>query len=282
VVRVDHEDVVFRTEEGKYKAVVEEIAEVHAKGQPVLVGTVTIEASELLSKMLKRRGIPHEVLNAKFHQREAEIVAQAGRSGAVTISTNMAGRGTDIVLGGNAEWAARQLLEREGFDRYDSDVELFIKAIMLGKSDEARALARKLEGLPADIIGRLEKLRDEAAADHERVVALGGLHIIGTERHESRRIDNQLCGRARRQGDPVSSRVCVAFEDVRMRRFADERVLGMMDRLGMDDSQPIEARMVTGAIERAQKRVEDRNFGIRKQLLEYDNVMSKQREVIYA
>ena len=282
VVRVDHEDVVFRTEEGKYKAVVEEIAEVHAKGQPVLVGTVTIEASELLSKMLKRRGIPHEVLNAKFHQREAEIVAQAGRSGAVTISTNMAGRGTDIVLGGNAEWAARQLLEREGFDRYDSDVELFIKAIMLGKSDEARALARKLEGLPADIIGRLEKLRDEAAADHERVVALGGLHIIGTERHESRRIDNQLRGRAGRQGDPGSSRFYVSFEDDLMRLFANERVLGMMDRLGMDDSQPIEARMVTGAIERAQKRVEDRNFGIRKQLLEYDNVMSKQREVIYA
>ena len=282
VVRVDHEDVVFRTEEGKYKAVVEEIAEVHDKGQPVLVGTVTIEASELLSKMLKRRGIPHEVLNAKFHQREAEIVAQAGRSGAVTISTNMAGRGTDIVLGGNAEWAARQLLEREGFDRYDSDVELFIKAIMLGKSDEARALARKLEGLPADIIGRLEKLRDEAAADHERVVALGGLHIIGTERHESRRIDNQLRGRAGRQGDPGSSRFYVSFEDDLMRLFANERVLGMMDRLGMDDSQPIEARMVTGAIERAQKRVEDRNFGIRKQLLEYDNVMSKQREVIYA
>ncbi|MFA5550568.1 MAG: preprotein translocase subunit SecA [Trueperaceae bacterium] len=282
VVRQDGEDVVFRTEEGKFKAVVDEIVEVHAKGQPVLVGTVTIDSSERLSRMLKRQGVPHEVLNAKFHGREAEIVAQAGRSSAVTISTNMAGRGTDIVLGGNPEWAARHLLEREGFDRYDSDTELFIKAIMLRKPDEARTLAQKLEGLPADIVPRLEKLRDEAEADHERVKGVGGLHIIGTERHESRRIDNQLRGRAGRQGDPGSSRFYVSFEDDLMRLFANERVLGMMDRLGMDDSQPIEAKMVTGAIERAQKRVEDRNFGIRKQLLEYDNVMSKQREVIYA
>ncbi len=282
VIRKDEEDMVFRTEEGKFNAVVEEIVQVHDKGQPVLVGTVTIDSSERLSRMLKRRGVPHEVLNAKFHGREAEIVAQAGRSGAVTISTNMAGRGTDIVLGGNPEWAARQLLEREGFDRYDSDTELFIKAIMLRKPDEARTLAQKLEGLPADIIPRLEKLRDDADADHEKVKSLGGLHIIGTERHESRRIDNQLRGRAGRQGDPGSSRFYVSFEDDLMRLFANDRVLGMMDRLGMDDSQPIEARMVSGAIERAQKRVEDRNFGIRKQLLEYDNVMSKQREVIYA
>jgi len=200
----------------------------------------------------------------------------------VTISTNMAGRGTDIVLGGNAEWLARQLLEREGFDRYDSDTELFIKAIMMRRPDEARAALEKLDGLPPEILPRLEKLRDEADADHQKVVSLGGLHIIGTERHESRRIDNQLRGRAGRQGDPGSSRFYVSFEDDLMRLFANERVLGMMDRLGMDDSQPIEARMVTGAIERAQKRVEDRNFGIRKQLLEYDNVMSKQREVVYA
>ncbi len=282
VIRRDDEDIIFRTEDGKFTAVVEEIAEVHATGQPVLVGTVTIDASERLSKMLKRRGVEHEVLNAKYHGREAEIVAQAGRSSAVTISTNMAGRGTDIVLGGNAEWSMRQLLEREGFDRYDSDTELFIMAIMRRRPDEARAVAAKLEGLPEAIIPRLEKLRDDAEADHERVKDVGGLHIIGTERHESRRIDNQLRGRAGRQGDPGSSRFYVSFEDDLMRLFANERVLGMMDRLGMDDSQPIEARMVTGAIERAQKRVEDRNFGIRKQLLEYDNVMSKQREVIYA
>jgi len=280
--RQDFEDVVFRTAKGKYEAAVEEIVEVHKTGKPILVGTVTIEASERLSGMLRRRGVKHEVLNAKFHGREAEIVGQAGRSGAVTISTNMAGRGTDIVLGGNPEWLARQLLEREGFERYDSDTELFIKAIMLGRMDEARDRALKLEGLPAGMVEQIANIRDEAMRDHERVVQAGGLHIIGTERHESRRIDNQLRGRAGRQGDPGSSRFYVSFEDDLMRLFANERVLGMMDRLGMDDSQPIEARMVTGAIERAQKRVEDRNFGIRKQLLEYDNVMSKQREVIYA
>jgi preprotein translocase subunit SecA len=281
MIRKDHEDVVFRTTEGKYLAVVEEIVEVHKSGQPVLVGTVTIEASERLSKMLLRKGIKHQVLNAKQHQREAEIVSQAGRIGAVTISTNMAGRGTDIVLGGNPEALARQLLEREGFDRYDSDTELFIKALMLHREDEARAIARRLEGLPEGIMARIVQLRDEAERDHVKVVGLGGLHIIGTERHESRRIDNQLRGRAGRQGDPGSSRFYVSFEDDLMRLFANERVLGMMDRLGMDDSAPIEARMVTGAIERAQKRVEDRNFGIRKQLLDFDNVMSKQREVIY-
>ena len=281
VVRKDYEDIVYRTEQGKYDAVVEEIAEIHQTGQPILVGTVTIEASERLASMLKRKGIRHEILNAKQHAREADIVSQAGRSGAVTISTNMAGRGTDIVLGGNPEALARQLLTREGFDRYDSDTELLIKSVMLHKMDDARDIARRMEDLPADILGKLERLRDEAAEDHERVIAAGGLHIIGTERHEARRIDNQLRGRSGRQGDPGSSRFYVSFEDDLMRLFASERVLGMMDRLGMDDSQPIEAKMVTGAIERAQKRVEDRNLGIRKQLLEYDNVMSKQREVIY-
>src|SRR5690606_772847 len=174
VIRDDGEDVVFRTQQGKYDSVVDEIAEVHATGRPILVGTVTIESSERLSKMLKHRGIPHEVLNAKFHGREAEIVAQAGRSSAVTISTNMAGRGTDIVLGGSAEWLARQQLEREGFERYDSDTELFIRAIMLGRADEARDLGRRMEGLPADIIPRLEKIRDDAKVDHEKVVAAGG------------------------------------------------------------------------------------------------------------
>ncbi|MEX2536730.1 MAG: preprotein translocase subunit SecA [Trueperaceae bacterium] len=281
IIRGDAEDIVYRTLEGKYESVVEEIAEVHATGQPILVGTVTIEASERLSRMLKRKGIEHQVLNAKHHLKEAEIVSQAGRSSAVTISTNMAGRGTDIVLGGNPEMLARKLLEREGFERYDSDTELLIKSTMLRKMDDAREIARRIEGLPEDILPKLERLRDEAERDHNKVVEAGGLHIIGTERHESRRIDNQLRGRAGRQGDPGSSRFYVSFEDDLMRIFASGRVLGMMDRLGMDDSQPIEAKMVTGAIERAQKRVEDRNFGIRKQLLEYDNVMSKQREVIY-
>ncbi|MEX2542571.1 MAG: preprotein translocase subunit SecA [Trueperaceae bacterium] len=282
VIRRDAEDVVYRTLDGKYDSVVEEIAEVHATGQPILVGTVTIEASERLGRMLKRKGIENQVLNAKHHLKEAEIVAQAGRSSAVTISTNMAGRGTDIVLGGNPEMLARKQLEREGFERYDSDTELLIKSVMLHKMDDAREIARRIEGLPTDILGKLEKLRDDAERDHNKVVEAGGLHIIGTERHESRRIDNQLRGRAGRQGDPGSSRFYVSFEDDLMRIFASGKVLAMMDRLGMDDSQPIEARMVTGAIERAQKRVEDRNFGIRKQLLEYDNVMSKQREVIYA
>lgn len=281
VIRKDYDDIVYRTEKGKFEAVVREIEEVHKTGQPILVGTVTIDASEKLSAMLRRRGIKHEVLNAKHHAREAEIVAQAGRSGAVTISTNMAGRGTDIVLGGNPEAIAGQLVERYGVSRYDENVELCIKAVMLGKVDIARKLVREIEGLPEDIIPTLERLRDEAKADRERVVELGGLHIIGTERHESRRIDNQLRGRSGRQGDPGSSRFYVSFEDDLMRLFANERVLGMMDRLGMDDTQPIEAKMVTSAIERAQKRVEDRNFGIRKQLLEFDNVMSKQREVIY-
>ncbi len=281
VIRKDAEDIVYRTEAGKYGAVVAEIEELHKTGQPILVGTVTIEASERLSTMLKRKGIKHQVLNAKYHEREAEIVSQAGRSSAVTISTNMAGRGTDIVLGGNPEALAGQLLERQGTSRYDENVELFIKLVMRGKTDEAREIAREVESLPEDIIPTLEKLRDEAKTDHEKVVGLGGLHIIGTERHESRRIDNQLRGRSGRQGDPGSSRFYVSFEDDLMRLFANERVLGMMDRLGMDDAQPIEAKMVTGAIERAQKRVEDRNFGIRKQLLEFDNVMSKQREVIY-
>jgi preprotein translocase subunit SecA len=282
VIRNDENDVVYRYQKGKYDAAVEEIVEVHKTGQPILVGTVTIEASERLSKMLKRKGVPHQVLNAKHHLKEADIVSQAGRSGTVTISTNMAGRGTDIVLGGNPEALARQLLTREGFELYDSDTELLIKSVMLHKMDDAREIAERIEGLPENILEKLEALRDEAEIDHERVVEAGGLHIIGTERHESRRIDNQLRGRAGRQGDAGSSRFYVSFEDDLMRLFASDRVLGWIDRMGMNDDEPIEAGMVTGAIERAQKRVEDRNFGIRKQLLEYDNVMSKQREVIYA
>ncbi len=282
VVRKDYNDVIYRSIKGKYDAVVAEIEEIHKTGQPILVGTVTIEASERLSTMLRNKKITHKVLNAKYHEKEAEIVAQAGRSKAVTISTNMAGRGTDIVLGGNPEALARQRLEALGLERYDRETELFIKSIMLGRIDEAKKLVRKMEGLSEDIVPQLERIRDEAKADQEKVIEAGGLHIIGTERHESRRIDNQLRGRSGRQGDAGSSRFYISFEDDLMRLFASDRVVGMMDRLGMDDNQPIEAKMVTGAIERAQKRVEDRNFGIRKQLLEYDNVMSKQREVIYA
>ncbi len=281
-IRKDHNDVIYRSIKGKYDAVVTEVEEIHKTGQPILVGTVTIEASEHLAKMLQRKKILHKVLNAKYHEKEAEIISQAGRSSAVTISTNMAGRGTDIVLGGNPEALARQRLETLGLERYDRQTELFIKSIMLQRTDEAKKIARQIEGLPEDIIPQLEKIRDEAKNDQKKVLEVGGLHIIGTERHESRRIDNQLRGRSGRQGDPGSSRFYISFEDDLMRLFASDRVVKMMDRLGMDDSQPIEAGMVTGAIERAQKRVEDRNFGIRKQLLEYDNVMSKQREVIYA
>lgn len=281
IIRRDDNDIVFRSIKGKYDAAVEDIIETHKTGQPILVGTVTIEASELLSRMLKRKGIKHEVLNAKQHLREADIVAQAGRSNAVTISTNMAGRGTDIVLGGNPEALARQLLVREGFEKYDTDVELFIKSIMLDKLDDAEKIAKRFEDLPHNIISKIINIRDEAKADQEKVLAAGGLHIIGTERHESRRIDNQLRGRSGRQGDPGSSRFYVSFEDDLMRLFANERTIAMLDRFGMDDSQPIDSKMITGSIERAQKRVEERNFGIRKQLLEYDNVMSKQREVIY-
>ncbi|MEX2502366.1 MAG: preprotein translocase subunit SecA, partial [Trueperaceae bacterium] len=225
VIRKDDEDMVFRTIDGKYRNVVAEIVEVHGSGQPILVGTVTVEASETLSRMLKRKGVPHEVLNAKYHAREADIVAQAGRSGAVTISTNMAGRGTDIVLGGNPETLARQMLVREGFERYDSDTELLIKSVMMDRLDEARDIARRMEGLPPDVLGKLEALRDEAHADHEKVITAGGLHIIGTERHEARRIDNQLRGRSGRQGDPGSSRFFVSFEDDLMQLFASERVL---------------------------------------------------------
>lgn len=282
VIRADHNDVIYRTIKGKYDAVVAEIEEVHKTGQPILVGTVTVEASERLSRLLRNKKVHHKVLNAKYLEKEAEIIAQAGRSNAVTISTNMAGRGTDIVLGGNPEALARQRLTDLGLERYDRETELFIKSIMLGRADEAKTIARQLEDLPEDIIPQLEKIRDEAKADQKKVIEVGGLHIVGTERHESRRIDNQLRGRSGRQGDPGSSRFYISFEDDLMRLFASDRVVKMMDRLGMDDSQPIEAGMVTGAIERAQSRVEDRNFGIRKQLLEYDNVMSKQREIIYA
>jgi preprotein translocase subunit SecA len=248
MIRKDEHDVVYRTEREKFDAVVEEIAEKNEKGQPVLVGTISIEKSEHLSSMLKKRKIPHVVLNAKYHEQEAPIVAQAGQVGAVTIATNMAGRGTDILLGGNPEYLARQ------------------KAKNAPPEDYARLLS---------------ELKKETAEAHEQVVELGGLHILGTERHESRRIDNQLRGRAGRQGDPGSSRFFLSLEDDLMRIFGSDRLSGLMKRLGMEEGVPIEHRWVTNSIERAQSQVEGRNFDTRKHLLQYDDVMNKQREEIY-
>ncbi len=255
MIRVDESDLVFRNEQGKYSAVIDEIVEMNEQGRPVLVGTVSVEKSELLGSMLDRRGIKHEVLNAKFHEKEAPIVAQAGKSGAVTIATNMAGRGTDILLGGNPAGLASEMLHRRGLNPAEVDKETY---------DEAFAEAKKI--------------CDE---DHERVVAVGGLHIIGTERHDSRRIDNQLRGRAGRQGDPGSSRFYLSIEDDLMKRFASDRVAGLMERLGLDEDMAIESRLVSKTIESAQSRVEGYNFDIRKRVVEYDDVISKQRETIY-
>ncbi|MFC4455718.1 preprotein translocase subunit SecA [Deinococcus sonorensis] len=281
IIRQDAEDLIYRTKVGKFGAVVQETVQMHATGRPVLIGTVSIETSELLSQLLHQAGVPHNVLNAKYEAQEASIVAQAGRSNQVTIATNMAGRGTDIMLGGNAEFMLGEALESMGLSRYDQATENFIKSVMR-KDGQAQQLATLLPGVTPEFVQQAEQMRDAVEQDRVRVREAGGLHIIGTERHESRRIDNQLRGRAGRQGDPGSSRFYVSFEDELMRLFANDRVVAMMDRLGMDDSQPIEAKMVTGAIERAQARVEDRNFGTRKQLLEFDNVMSKQREIVYA
>ncbi|MGH7300101.1 MAG: preprotein translocase subunit SecA, partial [Candidatus Rokuibacteriota bacterium] len=253
--RVNHPDVVYKTEREKFDAVADEIAERHAKAQPVLVGTVSIEKSERLSKLLKKRGIAHQVLNAKYHEREAEIVAQAGREKGVTIATNMAGRGTDILLGGNPDFLAKGLLSKKGLDPATAPAE-----------------AREAAWLEA------KKATDP---EHERVVGVGGLHIIGTERHESRRVDNQLRGRSGRQGDPGSSRFYLSLEDDLLRIFGSERIQRIMDRLGMEEGEPIEHKLVTRAIGTAQKRVETRNFEIRKHLLEYDDVMNRQREIVY-
>jgi preprotein translocase subunit SecA len=251
MIRLDYADVVYRTEKEKFTAIVEEIKECHERGQPVLVGTISIEKSERLAGYLSRNGVKHNVLNAKQHEREAEIIAQAGRKGAVTIATNMAGRGTDILLGGNPDFMFKQILYRE----------------------ENLADARKLE--------IFEQIRVDCEKDKQEVIAAGGLHILGTERHESRRIDNQLRGRAGRQGDPGSSRFYLSLEDDLMRIFASERVSQLMLKLGMEEGVPIEHGMVTRAIANAQKKVEAHHFEIRKQLLEYDDVMNKQREVIY-
>jgi preprotein translocase subunit SecA len=255
MIRVDHPDVIYKTEKGKFEAIVVEIAEVHQTGRPVLVGTISIEKSELLSVMLKRRGVSHQVLNAKYHEKEAEIIAQAGRINAVTIATNMAGRGTDILLGGNAEFLAKDILKSRGIDPQQATPE------------EYRLV--------------LAEVKAVTDPEHEKVVSLGGLHIIGTERHESRRIDNQLRGRAGRQGDPGSSRFFVAMEDDLMRLFGGEMISGLMERLGWTEDMPIEHKTIAKRIEAAQRRVEARNFEIRKNVLEYDDVLNKQREIIY-
>jgi len=271
MIRVDHPDVVYRSEKGKFEAVVEEIEELYDRGQPVLVGTISIEKSERLSKMLEKKGIPHQVLNAKHHEREAEIIAQAGRVGTVTIATNMAGRGTDILLGGNPEFLARQKMRQKG---YKDDV-IHAVSEKLPPTDPELAEPRR------EYLQYLEEATRQTEEEHKRVVELGGLHIIGTERHEARRIDNQLRGRSGRQGDPGSSRFYLSLEDDLMRLFGSDNIAGFLDRLGMDDSTPIEHPLVTRSIETAQKRVEARNFDIRKHVLEYDDVMNKQREVIY-
>jgi len=255
LIRVNQPDVVYKTEREKFNAVVEDIIERNQKGQPVLVGTVSIEKSEQLSKLLKKRGVRHEVLNAKYHEREAEIVAQAGREGAVTIATNMAGRGTDILLGGNPDFLAKEVLRKKGLE-------------------PATAAA-------ADRQAALEEALRITEPEHERVVALGGLHIVGTERHEARRVDNQLRGRSGRQGDPGSSRFYLSLEDDLLRIFGSQRIQGIMERLGMQEGEPIEHKLVTRAIATAQKRVETHHYEIRKHLLEYDDVMNKQREIIY-
>jgi len=277
MIRVDHSDVVYKSGESKFRAVVDEIAECYQRGQPVLVGTLAIETSEMLSHMLKRRGIPHEVLNAKYHEREAAIIAQAGRSGAVTIATNMAGRGVDILLGGNPEGLARERLRREGVD---------LTTIPLVQWNEAVEMLRRGEDPTKVFLERwaqvLTESWHECAADREKVVALGGLHIVGTERHEARRIDNQLRGRAGRQGDPGSSRFYVALDDDLMRRFGGQSIAGLMERLGVEDNVPIQHSMVSRAIENAQIKVEGYNFDIRKHVLEYDDVVNTQREIIYA
>jgi preprotein translocase subunit SecA len=255
MVRDDFADLVYRNQKGKWNAVVDEIAEEHEAGRPVLVGTISVAISEMLADMLKRRGIKHNVLNAKFHEKEAEIVAQAGRSGAVTIATNMAGRGTDILLGGNPEVLASEILHKRG--------------------------TNVLEASPEEYAAALAEADQVCAEDREKVLAAGGLHIVGTERHEARRIDNQLRGRSGRQGDPGSSRFYLSLEDDLMRRFASDRVSSIMGRLGFDDETALESGMVSRTIEGAQTRVEGYNFDARKHVVQFDDVINRQRETIY-
>ena len=269
--RQDMHDVVYKTVKGKYNAVIEQVVECHAKGQPVLVGTVSIEKSELLSRLLKAKGVPHNVLNAKNHEREAEIVAQAGKKGAVTIATNMAGRGTDIVLGGNAPYLAKTKMQAEGFTE-----EQIAEADGHGETDNEDILAAR-----ARFEALLAEYQPAISAEAEEVRAAGGLFIIGTERHESRRIDNQLRGRSGRQGDPGASRFFLSLEDDLLRLFGGDRVQALMDTLNLDEDTPIENKMLTSTIESAQKKLEARNFSIRKNVLQYDDVMNQQREIIY-
>ena len=256
MVRDDSADLVFRTEQDKFNALIDEIVEMTEGGRPVLVGTTSVEKSEVLAEMLKRRGIKHEVLNAKYHEKEAPIIAQAGHSSAVTIATNMAGRGTDILLGGNPQGMVSLELHRRGINPVEAPEEVYQEA--------------------------LEKATAQVSVDHERVVQAGGLHIIGTERHDARRIDNQLRGRAGRQGDPGSSRFYLSLEDTLMKRFASDRVAGLMERMGLEGEVALESRLVSRTIESAQTRVEGYNFDIRKRVVEYDDVINKQRETIYA
>ena len=272
VIRQDHTDVVYKNESGKYRAIVEQVKQCHAKGQPVLVGTISIEKSEILSKLLKREGIPHNVLNAKHHEQEAQIVAQAGKYGAVTIATNMAGRGTDIMLGGNADFLAKAELAKTDYPE-----ELLQEADSYAETSDPQILA-----IRARYEDLLKKYKDEIKDEADKVRQAGGLFIIGTERHESRRIDNQLRGRSGRQGDPGESRFYLALTDDLMRLFSTDRVMGMMDTLGLEEDMPIDAKILSNAVENAQKNVESRHFRARKQVLEYDNVMNTQREVIYA
>jgi preprotein translocase subunit SecA len=271
IVREDMQDSIYTHEKGKFKAIVRKVADAHEKGQPVLVGTISIENSELISAMLKKKGIKHNVLNAKQHEKEAEIVAEAGREGAVTIATNMAGRGTDIILGGNPDFEARREMRKE---EYSEDQINF--ATGFEKSEDAELI--KARERYNELLNRFKEERKE---EQERVKNLGGLCIIGTERHESRRIDNQLRGRSGRQGDPGSTQFFISLEDDLMRLFGGERMQGFINRAGMDEDEPIEAGVLTRTIENAQKKVEGRNFGIRKYVLQYDNVMNKQREIIY-
>ena len=271
IARKDNPDAVYKNEKGKTMATIRRIEECYAKGQPILVGTVSIEKSEELSALLKKKGIKHTVLNAKYHEQEAEIVAQAGKLGAVTIATNMAGRGTDITLGGNAEFMAKEELKKAGYAE-----EIINEAIGHAETDHAEILEAR-----GKFNEFYQKFKAETDADAEKVRAAGGLYILGTERHESRRIDNQLRGRAGRQGDPGESSFYISMEDDLMRLFGSERIQGMMDTLGLEDDEPIDQKILSGAIENAQKKVESRNFATRKHVLEYDDVMNKQREIIY-
>ena len=271
MIRKDMNDLVYTTVKGKFLQVVEEIDRRHQTGQPILVGTVSVEVSELLSKMLKMRGIQHEVLNAKYHEKEADIVAQAGHYGAVTIATNMAGRGTDILLGGNPEYLARRAMKQKGYDEMVIEEATGFNENVPQEVLDARVIYKQL-------YTDFKKQTDE---QHDRVIAVGGLHIIGTERHESRRIDNQLRGRAGRQGDPGSSQFFISMQDDLMRLFGADRVSGMIEKMGLKEDEPIEAKMLTGQIENAQKRVEGRNYEIRKNVLQYDDVMNEQRKEIY-